>query len=166
MKFSIKDFFSKCVQIRRKLRIKTGSKRPISNKKLKYHLEQHFTKRETLIPLEIENPQLYSNLKDDIIAVDENPPTAEEVKKVIKNFENNKSTGTDNLETEGLQNSNKLLMVIVTLMMLIWVLDKIPTFWLHCSFTFLFKNNFMSCVANYRSISLGAGFRQSLSWTD
>ena len=102
MKFSIKDFFSKCDQIRRKLRIKTGSKRPISNKKLKYHLEQHFTKRETLIPLEIENPQLYSNLKDDIIAVDENPPTAEEVKKVIKNFKNNKSTGTDNLETEGL----------------------------------------------------------------
>ena len=81
---------------------KTGSKRPISNKKFKNHFEQHFIKRETLIPLEIQNSQLYSNLKHDIIAVDDNPPTVEEVKKVIKNFKNNKSTGTDNLETKGL----------------------------------------------------------------
>ena len=35
-----------------------------------------------LIPLGIENSQLYSNKKDEIIAVDNNPPTAEEVKKV------------------------------------------------------------------------------------
>ena len=80
--------------------IKTVSKRSISNEKLKNHFEQHFGKRELPIPPEIENPQLYPNLKDEIIAVDERSPTAEEVKKVIKNFKNNKSAGRDKLKTE------------------------------------------------------------------
>lgn len=67
---------------RRRQKLENYSTRPKSHEKLKNHFEQHFTKREILIPLEIDNPQLYSNTNYEIIAVDNNPPTAVEVKKV------------------------------------------------------------------------------------
>ena len=98
--------------------LKTGSKRSIPNEKLKTHFEQHFAKREIPIPPEIENPRQYSHLTDEIIPVDESSPTADEVKKVIKSFKNNKSAGTHKMKTESLKynDSNKLIKAILTLM--------------------------------------------------
>ena len=97
--------------------------------------------------------------------MDESSPTADEVKKVIKSFKNNKSAGTDKMRTESLKynDSNKLIKAILTLMTLIWTSVKVPSMWLHCSITCLFKKGLMSLAANYRGISIGANMSRILA---
>ena len=145
--------------------LKTVSKRAISNEKLKTHFEQHFAQREIPIPPEIEKPDQYPYLADEIIPVDESPPTVEEVKKVLKNFKNNKSAGTDKLKTEGLKynDSKNLITAILTLMTLIWTFVKVPSVWWLCSIMCLFKKGLMSLAVNYRGISIGANMSRILA---
>ena len=84
---------------------------------------------------------------------------------MISNFKNNKSAGTDKLKTEGLKysDSNNLITAILTLMTLIWTLVKVPSIWLHCNITCLFKKDLRSVAANYRGISIGANMSRILA---
>ena len=61
--------------------LKTGSKLAISNDKLKTHFEQHFAARNLPTPPELERPEDFPHLSDEIIEVKEDVPDAEETKK-------------------------------------------------------------------------------------
>ena len=70
-----------------------------------------------------------------------------------------------NLKMEGLKynESKNLIAAILTLMTLVWTLVKVPTIWLHCSITCLFKKGAMSLASNYRGISIGANMSRILA---
>ncbi len=145
--------------------LKTGQKLAISNDKLKTHFEKHFAERKLPIPPEIENPEQYPQLRDESIPVNEEAPDEEEVLSALKSFKNNKSAGTDKVRTEGLKyiDTKNLVTVILTLQTLIWTNVKVPTTWLHCSITCLFKKDLMNDVANYRGLSIGANMSRILA---
>ena len=143
--------------------LKTSSRLVISNAKLKTHFEGHFAARDLPTPPEIENPHEYPHLSDDVILVNEQKPSREEINDVLKTFKNNKTAAE--IKTEGLKynDSKNLLTLIMTLMTLIWTLVKVPSIWLHCTITCIFKKGLMSVAANYRGISIGANMSRILA---
>ena len=146
---------------------KSGSKLQISNEKLKTHFENHFAARSPELPLppELQNPEQYQHLSDEVVMINEEFPDEVEVKNVLKSFKNNKSAGTDKLKTEGLKynDSKKLVDVILLLLTLIWTYIKVPTTWLHSSINCLFKKGLMGVAANYRGLSIGANMSRILA---
>ena len=140
--------------------LKAGSKLRISNEKLKTHFENYFASRNIPTPPEIETPENFEYLNDEIIHVNEEISNKVEVKDVLKTFKDNKSAGTDT-KTEGLKynTSEQLINTILYLLILIWTIVKVPSTWLHCNITCLFKKGLMSNAANYRGLSIGANCR-------
>ena len=100
--------------------LKAGTRLTISNQKLKDNFKDHFATRNIPLPPELLKPEDYPFLKDEEIKVNEDLPTEQEVKQVLKTLKNKKSAGT-HLKTEGLRynNSNNLFQVIICLMTLI-----------------------------------------------
>ena len=146
--------------------LKTKQGKPISNEKLKTHFEDHFSARELPLPPELEHPENYQHLhQDEKIEVNEDPPTTEETTKALKTFKDGKSGGTEKMKTEGLKynDSNALVTAILTLMLLIWSLVKIPSAWLHANITCLYKKGAMNVASNYRGISIGANMSRILA---
>ena len=144
--------------------LKTGSKLAISNDKLKTHFEKHFAARSLPMPPELEKPEDYPHLTDEVIAVNEDVPDSEETNKVLQSFKNGKSRGTD-IKTEGLKynSSQNLLMAIVALLTLIWTIVIVPSVWLHCKITCLYKKGLTSLASNYRGLSIGANMSRILA---
>ena len=97
--------------------------------------------------------------------MNEEAPSEQEVKEVLKNFKNNKSAGTDKLNTEGLKynDSKNLVQGIVTLLMLIWTSLVVPAVWLHSSINCLYKKGAMDVAANYRGLSIGANMSRIIA---
>ena len=147
--------------------IRTGSKRAISNVKLKAHFEQHFAEKEPALelPPELAEPDKYVYLNDPKVEVDEEVPGETEVNEILRTFKNNKSGGTDKLKTEGLKYNNSLNLVkaIVSLLTLIWTLVLIPSEWLHASINCLYKKGPMSEAKNYRGLSIGANISRIIA---
>ena len=145
--------------------LKSGNRKSISNDKLKVHFEQHFAARELPLPSELANPDELPHLKKGVVAVNEEAPSEQEVKEVLKNFKNNKSAGTDKLRTEGLKynDSTNLVQGIVTLLMLIWTSLVVPAVWLHSSINCLYKKGAMDVAANYRGLSIGANMSRIIA---
>ena len=145
--------------------LKAGSKLTISNEKLQVHFENHFAAQKLQLPPELEKPDEYPHLKDEVIHVNEDPPDEKEVKDALKSFKNNKSAGTDKLKTEGLKynDSKNLIKAIITLLTLIWTCIMVPTSWLHASITCLFKKGLKTVAANYRGLSIGANMSRILA---
>ena len=145
--------------------LKSGSKTTISNQKLQEHFEQHFSARELPMPPELEKPEEYPHLCDEIIPVNEEVPDDEETSKTLKNFKNKKSSGTDKTKTESLKynQSKTLVNAIVYLLTMIWALVAVPGSWLHCSITCLYKKGPMSIASNYRGLSIGANMSRILA---
>ena len=146
--------------------LKTKKGKPISKENLKNHFEDHFSARENTLPLELEHPDNYPYLhQDNKIEINEDPPTIEETKKALKTFKDGKSGGTEKMKTEGLKynDSNTLLTAILTLMLLIWSLVKIPSAWLHANITCLYRKGKMDVASNYRGISIGANMSRILA---
>ncbi len=52
---------------------------------------------------------------------------------------------------------------IVNLLLLIWTIVKVPSAWLHCNITCLFKKGLMSNAANYRGLSIGANMSRIIA---
>ena len=146
---------------------KKGSKIHVSNEKLETHFESHFAEKDPALPLppELQFPEKYQHLNDEIVPINEEVPNEEEVVKVLKNFKNNKSSGTDKLKTEGLKynDSKNLIQAILLLLTLIWTHIKVPTAWLHSSIKCLYKKGLISLAANYRGLSLGANMSRILA---
>ena len=101
--------------------LKAGSKFIISNEKLKTHFENHFASSN--IP-EIETPENFEYLNDEIIHVNEEIPNKVEVKDVHKTFKDNKSAGTDTKTGLKYNTSEKL---INTISNIIWTVAKVPS---------------------------------------
>jgi len=101
--------------------LKKSTRSTISNKKLKTHFADHFSKREISLPPELENSENYPFLTEEPQVINQEIPSSAEVQSVIKTFKTNKSAGTDKLNTEHLKynNSNKLVSSIVKLLALI-----------------------------------------------
>ena len=145
--------------------LKTGSKLMISNEKLKDHFENHFAARDLQIPPELESPDNYPYLTDEIVHIKEDVPEKTEVKDALQSFKNNKSEGTDKVKTEGLKynESKNLINVLLSLLILIWTHVMVPTSWLYASITCLYKKGRMSVAANYRGLSIGANMSRILA---
>ena len=77
--------------------LKKTSQTSISKNKLKIHFTNHFANRTIPTPPEIEHPENFPQLKDQIYDVKENPPDMTKTEKCLKTFKNNKSGGTDKL---------------------------------------------------------------------
>ena len=138
--------------------MKTSTKLRISDEKLKNNFQKHFAAREIPLPPELEKPEEYAYLKEELIPINEEVPSEIELRTVLKSFKNNKSSGTDRLRTEGLKynNSQQLINVLITLFTLIWACIQVPVSWLHASITCLYKKGSMSEAKNYRGLSIGA----------
>ena len=145
--------------------MKTSAKLRITNEKLKNHFQNHFAAREILLPPELEKPEEYDYLNEELIPINEEVPSEIELRTVLKSFKNNKSSGTDRLKTEGLKhnNSQQLINVLITLFTLIWTNIQVPIFWLHSSITCLYKKGSMSEAKNYRGLSIGANLSRIMS---
>ena len=85
---------------------KSSSKIDISKEKLTKHFKEHFSERVLELPPELATPENFDYLKDSLIAVNQEPPTLEEIKEASKSFKNNKSFGTDNVPPEGVKYSS------------------------------------------------------------
>ena len=146
---------------------KQGSKIHVSNEKLETHFESHFAEKDPALPLppELQFPEKYQHLNNEIVPINEEVPNEEEVVKVLKSFKNNKSSGTDKLKTEGLKynDSKNLIQAIILLLTLIWTYIKVPTAWLHSSIKCLYKKGLMSLAANYRGLSYGVNMSRILA---
>ena len=96
----------------------------ISNEKLKDHFENHFAARDLQIPPELESPDNYPHLTDEIVHIKKDVPEKREVKDALQSFKNNKSEGTDKVKTEGLKysESKNLINRVLSLLILIWTL--------------------------------------------
>ena len=145
--------------------LKKGSKKSISNDKLKTHFEGHFSARELPLPPELASPEDFPYLKEEAVTVNEDIPDEKEVKEVIHSFKNNKSGGTDKLKTEGLKynDSMSLVLCIVTLLTLIWTTLVVPVAWLHASINCLYKKGPMNLAVNYRGLSIGANMSRIIA---
>ena len=145
--------------------LKKTSQTSISNNKLKIHFTNHFASRTIPTPPEIEHPENFPQLKDQLYEVKENPPDLTETEKCLKTFKNNRSGGTDKLRTEGLKynSSGKLLAAIVFLLMQMWMCVQVPSQWLQASITCLFKKGSKVLASNYRGISIGANMSRILA---
>ena len=145
--------------------MKTSTKLRISDEKLKNNFQKHFAAREIPLPPELEKPEEYAYLKEELIPINEEVPSEIELRTVLKSFKNNKSSGTDRLRTEGLKynNSQQLINVLITLFTLIWACIQVPVSWLHASITCLYKKGSMSEAKNYRGLSIGANLSRILS---
>ena len=147
--------------------IKVGTRKTISNEKLKAHFEQHFAERDPPLPLppELAEPENFPYLLDEQVEINQEAPNEEETREVLRTFKNNKSGGTDQLKTEGLKynSSQRLVDAIVLLLTLIWTLIVIPTMWLHASINCLYKKGPMDEAKNYRGISIGANMSRILA---
>ena len=72
----------------------------IAPDKLKNHFEEHFGPRNVTIQPEVINPEQFPHiLPPDELEVNENSPTAEELKAAVKSLKNNKCAGTDQLQS-------------------------------------------------------------------
>ena len=109
--------------------LKKTSQTSISNNKLKIHFTNHFASRTIPTPPEIEHPENFPQLKDQLYEVEENPPDLIETEKCLKTFKKNRSGGTDKLRMESLKynSSEKLLAAIVFLLMPIWMYAQVPS---------------------------------------
>ena len=69
------------------------------------------------------------------------------------------------MKTEGLKynSSSALIQAILSLLVLIWSLVKIPSVGLYASSTCLYKKGARNVAANYRGISTGANMRRILA---
>ena len=69
------------------------------------------------------------------------------------------------MKTEGLKynSSPALIQAILSLLLLIWSLVKIPSVWLHTNITCLYKKGARNVAANYRGISIGANMSRILA---
>ena len=144
---------------------KTSNKLSISNEKLKTHFKSHFAARDLPLLPELEKPEKFPFLQDEVIKINEDIPNEEEIKNVLKSFKNNKSSGTDKLKTEGLKynESKQLILAILTLLTMIWTLVKVSIMWLHANITCLYKKGLRSVAANYRGLSIGANMSRILA---
>ena len=145
--------------------LKSGSKKCISNEKLKQHFESHFSARNIPLPPELEKPEEYSFLAEERIPINEDVPTVKEIQDAVHTFKNGRNWGSDKMKTEGLKynNSNLLLERILALLTLIWSILAIPSAWLHSNITCLYKKGIKSVGSNYRGISIGANMSRILS---
>ena len=145
--------------------LKKGTTKAISDEKLMKHFATHFSERELPTPPEIENPDNYPHFKDTHYAINEDPPSAQEVQKCLKSFKNNRNWGTDKTKTEALKynSSETLISAITYLLLLIWTCVQVPKQWLHASVTCLYKKGVKSLASNYRGISIGANMSRILS---
>ena len=145
--------------------LKDGSKKCISNEKLKQHFEKHFSARPIPLPPELERPEEYSFLAEEKIPINEDVPAEKEVKDAVRTFKDGKNWGSDKMKTEGLKynSSNLLLGRILALLTLIWSILSVPSAWLHSNITCLYKKGIKSVASNYRGISIGANMSRILS---
>ena len=111
------------------------------------------------------NSENYPFLTEEPQVINQEIPSPAEVQSVIKTFKNNKSAGTDKLNTEYLKynSSNKLVSSIVKLLALIWTLLIVPTTWLHASINCLYKKGARNLAANYRGLSIGANMSRIIA---
>jgi len=137
---------------------KSSSKIDISKEKLTKHFKQHFSERVLELPPELATPENFDYLKDSPIAVNQEPPTLEEIKEASKSFKNNKSSGTDNVPSEGLKySSSKNLFIFLTMLIsLIWLNITVPKSWLELKIICLYKKGLKSLAENYRALSIGS----------
>ena len=126
--------------------LKGGSKKCISNEKLKQHFENHFSARNIALPPELESPEKYSFLAEEKIPVNEEVPSIQEARDAVSTFKDGKNWGSDKLKTEGLKynSSNLLLEGIPALLILIWSILSVPSAWLHSNITCLYKKGIKS----------------------
>ena len=146
--------------------LKISNKHDISKEKLKEHFQAHFSDQVPPLPLppELKDPELYPHLADTPTHIDESPPSAEEIKQVIKKFKNGKSPGTDKVKSEGLKYnvSGNLLKCLVLLISMVWSLIAVPKTWLHSTIVCIYKKGLKSLAKNYRGLSIGANLGKIL----
>ena len=132
----------------------------ISNDKLTEHFKQHFSQRSCDKQPEVINPENYPFLLPSIEeAVDESPPSNEEIQDAIKVMKNNKCKGTDNLSNEQIKYncSSRFFNLIVILVSTIWAVVSYPKSWFHSRVCCLFKNKGSAIEGkNYRGLSINA----------
>ena len=137
---------------------KPSAKINISKEKLTKHFKQHFAERVLEMPPELEHPESFEYLKDIQIEVNEEPPEVDEIAGTAKTFKNNKSSGTDNVHSEGVKyNSSKNLLIYLTMLTsLIWLYLSVPKSWLEMKIICLYKKGLKSLAENYRALSIGS----------
>ena len=86
------------------------------------------------------------------------PPEYDEIAGTAKTFKNNKSSGTDNVHSEGVKyNSSKNLFIYLTMLTsLIWLYLSVPKSWLEMKIICLYKKGLKSLAENYRALSIGS----------
>ena len=121
------------------------------------HFTSHFSERKVTMQPEVENPSMFPHiLPPENIAINEDPPTEEELKSAIKSLNNNKCQGTDNIHAEQIKycTSNYLVLRLLLLLTLIWNTMSVPLSWLKSSISCLHKKGPKSNPGNYRAISI------------
>ena len=99
----------------------------ITPDKLKGHFEKHFSPRNLQIQPEIENPDLFPHiLPPENAIINEDVPTEDELRQVIKKQKDSKCQGTDKIYAEHIKyaKSDKLIGAVLLLFIMIWTKEK------------------------------------------
>lgn len=106
----------------------------------------------TMVDADLE-PAVDSATPDGTISID--PPTNDEIRKVINKLKNNKSPGPDGLPAEFYKvTTNTIMPKVAELIRKAWSLGKTPRKWQESLIVPVFKKGSVKSCSNYRGISL------------
>ena len=140
--------------------VKNSDKLVCPPEKLREHFTNHFGSREVKTPPEISDPESHPYVLPECeIAVDESPPTVEEVKSAFSKLNNGKAIGTDGLAAELLKYNDcpALAELVTELLTNVWNGGEVPDSWKHSRVRCLFKNKGLaSDPSKYRGLSINS----------